>query len=200
MNLLDLEMAATTGLASLPHRPYLRMMYGVVRQHRAIYDAFLIPDARPLVADSELLLAAVVASTDPDGRTAFTAAELAAQWAGFDGFFADDIRVAHEGLTDVYATIRLLVEEVAGQAPHGAATARCLVPFTVHPDAWPPSGYLACDMPAEMANSPLVTMIRRVERMVNERAAEIPRVPLHRIRRFIFGDTEAVLWNSGEHG
>jgi hypothetical protein len=55
-------------------------------------------------------------------------------------------------------------------------------------------------MPAEMANSPLVTMIRRVERVVNERAAEIPRVPLHRIRRFIFGDSEAVLWNSGEHG
>ena len=65
---------------------------------------------------------------------------------------------------------------------------------------WPPTGYRGRDMPAEMANSPLVTMIRRVERMVNERAAEIPSVPLTRIRGVVFGDIQAVLWNSGEHG
>jgi hypothetical protein len=200
MNLLDLELAATAGLEALPHRSYLRMMYGICRQHHAIYDDFLIPDARPLVADSQRLLAAAVTSADPAGPTSFTAAELAAQWANFDDFFADDIRVAHEGLTDVYATIQSLVDEVAGLAGRGTATARCLVPFTQHPDAWPPNGDLAHDMPAEMANSPLVRMIRRVERMVNERAAEIPYVPLTRMRQFIFGDIEQVLWNSGEHG
>ena len=193
MNLLDLELAATTGLGALPHRSYLRMMYAICRQHYAIYDDFLIPDARPLVADSQRLLAAAVTAAHPGGPTTFTAAELAAQWAHFDEFFADDIRVAHEGVTDVYATLQVLVDEVAGLAGHGMATARCLVPFTEHPDAWPPTGYLASDMPAEMANSPLVTMIRRVERMVNERAAEIPRVPLTRMRRFLFGDIEAVL-------
>jgi hypothetical protein len=193
MNLLDLELAATTGLGALPHRSYLRMMYAICRQHHAIYDDFLIPDARPLVADSQRLLAAAVTAADPGGPTTFTAAELAAQWAHFDEFFADDIRVAHEGVTDVYATLQVLVDEVAGLAGHGMATARCLVPFTEHPDAWPPTGYLARDMPAEMANSPLVTMIRRVERMVNVRAAEIPRVPLTRMRRFLFGDIEAVL-------
>jgi hypothetical protein len=200
MKLLDLELAATTGLGALPHRSYLRMMYGICRQHHAIYDDFLIPDARPLVADSQRLLAAAVTTADPADPTTFTATELAAQWAHFDEFFADDIRVAHEGLTDVYATIRALVDEVAGLAGHGTATARCLVPFTEHPDAWPPTGYAGRDMPAEMANSPLVTMIRRVERMVNERAAEIPYVPLTRIRSVIFGDIQAVLWNSGEHG
>jgi hypothetical protein len=193
MNLLDLSRATTAGLRALPYESYLRIMHGICRQYRLIYAAFLLPDADRLVDETERLVAAEAAPADPPRRALYSREELAAQWENFDEFFADDLHVAHEGLSDVYRTIRVLVEELTGRSPRYAAADRCLVPFTEHPDAWRAAGYLAAEIPAEVANSPLVLMIRRLERSVTAQAREIRQVPLARMRDFVFGDIEAVL-------